>query len=159
MSRPLPLNMDLKAPNLHPTKLLTLAPKMNVCLDSYSAVSVSAGSKFSLQCVNPSHLASVNRKQWSIHQCFICMISPEESVPTVPRPGYKGFWLNHSRSWSVSLDQSEARYGHADQWEAPQHHLWSRKLVTLHSIYELHPHMGPDSSNNQHRPGGTHSVW
>ena len=29
--------------------------------------------------------------------------------------------------------------------------LWSRKLVTLHSIYELHPHMCPDSDNNQHK--------
>ena len=31
--------------------------------------------------------------------------------------------------------------------------LWSRKLVTLHSIYESLPHMGPDSDNNQHRGG------
>ena len=116
------------------------------------------------QCLLPSadtHLVSVNTNNETsiIPSMFYFHDITAGECRLCPRPGYKGFWLNHSWSGCVSLDQSEAWCWAADQWEALHHHsasLWSRKLVTLHSIYELHPHMCPDSDNNQH---GAHTEF
>lgn len=64
--------------------------------------------------VNTDNAPSINVLFPWYHRRRVCRLCP--------RPGYKGFWLNHSRSGCVTLDQSEAWCWASDQWEALYHH-------------------------------------
>ena len=113
------------------------------------------------------HLVTI--KQWSIYQCFISMILPQECVlcadwsPTRLWRWLNSFFSRMKRRYSFICPcrpirgQMRVVWPMRGQISASLEHLWPRKLVTLYTVPWATPTHVPRPDSNQH--GGTCQVW
>ena len=102
--------------------------RLSHVVTAHSALSLESGEWLSSGVTNfqpvsaDTHLVSVNTDNAPSINVLFPWYHRRRVCRLCPRPGYKGFWLNHSRSGCVTMDQSEAWCWAPDQWEALYHH-------------------------------------